>query len=549
MDDSPSDGHLPRKRYPIAFPNEIIHEIFKWLDPTDITNLACSCKTLSNNINSDGQLFKAVYFQILDVRHADPLRNIDYRGSMKSLVRFRHIFSSPNFEVAIAMSSIEYRTNILLFVESFVTHLLRTASDASHSKNLSLLKIHTTSSQDATIMLEALLTQSKTCIRADPICSDSLLNSGASWMSPSGCQASARLHVLHGKPFLMEGDRLARTPFPYASSMVFDLRNYTEENLWGPYIDRLATADWEKLEAIMVVLCHHAEDINDRIDRRMFPKGIMPEEGWEGAHPYSYKSVNLRGLDYDDDEEEDGQAEFRDVAESPANCMIRITSLGRGSEELLEYNLALPLLPNDEPRPAPQYVQMTYLFLMELQATRGESMDTNDGQSYQIIYFEGVSRSVNSERNPNAPCNIEGSVRRTEEGEVRWETTSIFDGQWRLRSEGIQIGGIQSARGVLGHWFIKERNQHSGVGPITFYKVSDQIKERVPLVEEVDSSEKEGETSDLDTDDDIDDGDDGDDSDDGEEVEEEEKEEIGGCQHQAATGNSVDTMTAIERYF
>ncbi|CZT08132.1 uncharacterized protein RCO7_09546 [Rhynchosporium graminicola] len=363
-------------------------------------------------------------------------------------------------------------------------------------------------------MLGALLTQSKTCIRADPICSDSLLNSGASWMSPSGCQASAKLNVLNGKPFLMEGDTLARTPFPCASSMVFDLRNYTEENLWGPYIDRLATADWEKLEASMVVLCHHAEDINDCIDRRMFPKGIMPEEGWEGAHPYSYKSVNLRGLDYDDDEEEDGQAEFRDVAEKPSELHDPYNITGT---ELLEYNLALPLLPNDEPWPAPQYVQMTYLFLMELHATRGESMDTNDGQSYQIIYFQACEED-----------------RR---------------GQWRLRSEGIQIGGIQSARGVLGHWFIKERNQHSGVGPIAFYKVSDQIKERVPLVEEVDSSEKEGETSDLDTDDDIDDIDDGDDSDDGGEVEEEEKREIGGCQHQPATGNSVDTMTAIERYF
>jgi hypothetical protein len=30
-----------------------------------------------------------------------------------------------------------------------------------------------------------------------------------------------------------------------------------------------------------------------------------------------------------------------------------------------------------------------------------------------------------------------------------------MDGQERWRSEGVQIGGIQSARGVWGNWFDK----------------------------------------------------------------------------------------------
>lgn len=49
--------------------------------------------------------------------------------------------------------------------------------------------------------------------------------------------------------------------------------------------------------------------------------------------------------------------------------------------------------------------------------------------------------------------NIPGVVRLTKEGEVRWTTWSIFNGQERWRSEGIQVGGVRSARGVIGNWF------------------------------------------------------------------------------------------------
>lgn len=46
-----------------------------------------------------------------------------------------------------------------------------------------------------------------------------------------------------------------------------------------------------------------------------------------------------------------------------------------------------------------------------------------------------------------------GTVRLTKEGEVRWTTFSIFHGVERWRSEGVQIGGVRSARGVVGNWF------------------------------------------------------------------------------------------------
>jgi hypothetical protein len=86
-------------------------------------------------------------------------------------------------------------------------------------------------------------------------------------------------------------------------------------------------------------------------------------------------------------------------------------------------------------------------------------------------------------------------VRQTPEGQIRWTTFSIFHGEERWRSEGVQVGGLRSARGVLGNWFDKygapwvpsakalltviARNYdiHGPAGPTAFWKESDDLEE------------------------------------------------------------------------
>jgi hypothetical protein len=93
-----------------------------------------------------------------------------------------------------------------------------------------------------------------------------------------------------------------------------------------------------------------------------------------------------------------------------------------------------------------------------------------------------------------------GTVRQTPEGEIRWTTFSIFHGEERWRSEGIQVGGLRSARGVLGSWFDKcvlgphlehhrcgglavlltvdrDYDMHGPAGPTAFWKVTDDVAE------------------------------------------------------------------------
>jgi hypothetical protein len=47
-------------------------------------------------------------------------------------------------------------------------------------------------------------------------------------------------------------------------------------------------------------------------------------------------------------------------------------------------------------------------------------------------------------------------------------------GEERWRSEGIQVGGLRSQRGVIGTWFDKDFDPHGPAGPTAFWKLCDR---------------------------------------------------------------------------
>ncbi|KAH6710998.1 F-box domain-containing protein [Leptodontidium sp. MPI-SDFR-AT-0119] len=478
----------------IALPNEILHNIFRHVDPVDLAHLSTSCRFLNDNIASDGQLYRAVYCQILDEPSKDHLGDIDYEAQLKDLVRYRYILSSS--------ASVEEKIIHLPFIETFTTTLLQTASPTPQSSNITLLKAHISTSRPSTTNLEAFLSQSQTYNRASLSPTKTHAHTHASLTPLPLRQASAKLHVLYGKPLLLPRRTHFQTPYPYAVSMVYDLRNYTEETLWGPYMgDGLATVDWEKLEAVMLVLGHNVESFRNSIGEQMLPRGLVWKEGWRGASPYSYTSVDIAGVDSDDEEEEEEEesdvgrggrgkeeegVKKKEDVEDPYNITgtwMRVVCF-LDFHDLFAYNFTSPTMPPGTPRPALQTTEAIRLITMELRVTHSEPPGPDDGQSHPIVYFEGVSRSLHSAWDANANSNIRGNVRITKEGEVRWQSISVYNGEERWRSEGIQIGGIQSARGVLGHWFDKDHDVHGPAGPTAFYKVSDQIKKRAPALED-----------------------------------------------------------------
>lgn len=64
--------------------------------------------------------------------------------------------------------------------------------------------------------------------------------------------------------------RSTRT-YPYALSRVYDLRQYTTLNEWGPFMDdSTGRVDWEKMEAILVVMGYNLGLTRDQaLQRRL----------------------------------------------------------------------------------------------------------------------------------------------------------------------------------------------------------------------------------------------------------------------------------------
>jgi len=79
----------------------------------------------------------------------------------------------------------------------------------------------------------------------------------------SSSQLSAKLHCYWGVPMQsIDGFCAVHT---YARSLVYDLRLYSDDTFWGPFQDDgTGNADWEKIEALMLVLDHNLAAFSER---------------------------------------------------------------------------------------------------------------------------------------------------------------------------------------------------------------------------------------------------------------------------------------------
>ncbi|KAK3318311.1 F-box domain-containing protein [Apodospora peruviana] len=317
----------------------------------------------------------------------------------------------------------------------------------------------------------------------------------------TGHQQSAKLHSLYGMPLLIKGGngRTLRSSrlYPFACSKVYDLRQYTTGNSgWGPFMnDGTFHVDWEKIEAISLVL---RENIRGKgFDAFPLFSNLWntPFGGsWSGSYlpwPPNNDVTTCGGIfeeeEGDDqasggsaDEDEDGESETADENALRLKDPYGVTGTWLRIVCFLDYNdffyYNFPTddqLPGNVPRPVLDVGEATRLIMMKLNVTKIVEPGEDDHKDHPVVFFEGLSRSFDGSWDDNADSDIRGSVRVTLEGEVRWTTYSLFDGEERWKSEGIQIGGIQSARGVVGTWFEKDFDPHGPCGPMAYWKISE----------------------------------------------------------------------------
>ncbi|KAG0651365.1 hypothetical protein D0Z07_1591 [Hyphodiscus hymeniophilus] len=434
----------------LSLPDELLNTIFKDVRPWDLASLAWCCRRFRLLLRENRSLFKDVYLRLLT-------RRLPFVTD--SVVTW--------MQTALP-SSRGLSKNIVILSELFAGRFERDNKEAFF--------------QHSTIFGRA---------RRDRL---PLASSGpVDFLSPEERQMSAKLHTLYGVPVEFPRRSLANAVYPYACSVVYDLRNYTAGNLWGPYKDDgLCTVDWERLEAVMIVLGHNLKNFTENTRGLFGPVWNIP---WLGASPDSFSPMapfNVSGT-------------WMRVRSLLHQTLISPLINPRMIDftELFAYNFNSQSLSPSDPRPPLETTEAIRLITMELQVVRVSDPSENEGLS-PIVYFEGVSRSMHTQWDPNANSKIKGTVRLTREGEVRWTSISVYQEIYadvisreeRWASEGIQIGGAKSSRGVLGHWFDKDLDQHGPAGPTAFWKVSNDIRTSA------DSDDEFGES--LDADDEVD---------------------------------------------
>jgi len=93
---------------------------------------------------------------------------------------------------------------------------------------------------------------------------------------------------------------------------------------------------------------------------------------------------------------------------------------------------------------------------------------------HPVTFFTGSSRGVNGNE-----AIVEGYVRMASDGTVRWKFVSIYDHSPQWSSNGVQLGDVGSARGVVGVWTTTTHEQGDPVGPFWLWKVEDDCSDEL----------------------------------------------------------------------
>ncbi|KAK7061923.1 F-box domain-containing protein [Favolaschia claudopus] len=252
---------------------------------------------------------------------------------------------------------------------------------------------------------------------------------------------------------------------------VYDVRNYTADTLWGPYLPN-GEVNWKHVHAIVDVVASNLRELSpeDHIAR--------PPTGFEMTRAFSAPG-DFSGRDWA------GVLGF----DMCASWIIVIYSVGLHS---LEASLLIVPYPphsafnfsgtDDRPRDATFFTEgfreATHLIELKLRLVPKEHMrikfplddpPTRVHPSYEVLYLCGsiTSRGMSIGQD----VTVQGYVFMGVDCIPRWRLTSVHEGRPQWCSEGVQIGNVGSAIGVASTWTAIDHGDGDPVGPTWFWKI------------------------------------------------------------------------------
>ena len=389
----------------ILFADELLHHVFAELHPLDIAAISQTCQRFSCYIRNNHLLWKDVFSRHYDVpseKLSAQIHTADYyTNEVHRRIRLQKLLQS---------SDISMKRNSLNSVSETVLSLLSQASpDQCSSKNLQFLRHYFCDPQHLRQNADVFLFSSSLYDNAGS--SDNIPAS-----TYNGQQLSAQMHSLFGVSIEANARTRSHSTHCFARSKVYDLREYSAAlNKWGPFKhDGKCGVDWEKVEAIMIVLGHNMQQFSIR-SNGLFP--MVWDRPFEGAYPETYLAQERPGpLDeYFEKPSLFRLPKLEAQPEPPLDAMDPYGVTGTWMRvvcfldysDFYAFNFANSR--DDEgPRHPIDTQEAIRLIIMKIRVTRIEEPGKDDGQDLPVIHFSGTSRSMHSSWDPNANSLLEG---------------------------------------------------------------------------------------------------------------------------------------------
>ena len=330
-----------------------------------------------------------------------------WKSRVKGLVRTKKILESENCEIKVTACSEYYiRSSLLTSIQDEnleqVLHdciELVTTSSTKGDQNVAYVKNQFRSrSNISSFLCRSSLFKYSGYIKDKPAASAELR------------QLSAKLHVFSGlnvEPGAHAREStLARPVHPFARARVYDLRRYTDNTFWGPFMDDgSGNPDWEKLQAIMVDLYFNLADHPRRTSRRDSTLGSTEifSRPFFGLGPDSYQSLAL-----------DGKIAPRLTPELDLQDPYGVTGTWMRMVCFLDYNDLFHFnfenddIPDDQERPPISTREAFRLIKLSLRVSKVEPPGPEEHPDFPVVHFSGKSRSQFASWDPNANSRIRG---------------------------------------------------------------------------------------------------------------------------------------------
>ncbi|TLS28254.1 hypothetical protein PpBr36_01288 [Pyricularia pennisetigena] len=477
-----------------TLPPEILHNVLCFVCPSDLAHVSRTNKQLNSFVENNGPLWRGIYLRLLD----DPSESaagadLDWQQELQDFVRLTRVCNKSWREKCPRLT--HFKARELRFVHDVVVRLLKRSSCTDRTIIKRPRNAVTCSPSRNTALLAQIFEDEST--RRAFLCQSFI------WQRARGRvkyfvrpprpehQMSAKLHCLYGVPQLavaMVGKELAEETstgqmpeaedhegiFLYALAKVYDLRDFHPHATWGPFLgDDSGRVDWERLEAIMIVIKRGIARMGLEKEHLLFD--LCWNRPFDGAWKNSYIPMPLT-RPADDDLDKD------DPFGVSGTYLRVICFLDYGDFFNFNFHNGVvehtgELVTNDMPRPIALAGEAARLMMMKIHVTKIEKLEGRDedkGSDAVVVHFSGFTELLHGFGSQNLSSTIKGNVRLTPDGEVRWSTISVFAGQERWSSEGIQIGGPKSAKCIIGNWFDIHHDPTGPVGPSAFWKISDR---------------------------------------------------------------------------